>query len=366
MFNWQYENWPNFTYEIEEIQSLVVSFAEEFGEMNGVLLGLSNEVKQETLLQVMLSEAIKTSEIEGELMSREDVMSSIKNNLGLYKTPRPVKDKKASGIAQLMVSVRDSFQEHLSTNLLKEWHGMLMQGYATINSRVWRIGKEPMQIVSGAYAREVVHYEAPPSERVPAEMDAFVNWFNKSQLQIDGQIAEALLKASIAHLYFESIHPFEDGNGRIGRALVEFTLSKCLQRPVLLSVSSAIEKNRKIYYKQLKLAQAGLEITPWLKYFITIILEAQLEVKELVQFTLKKTQFFDAFKAQLNERQLLVLNKMFAAGVNGFEGGMSAKKYIAIAKTSKATATRDLQQLTELGALLHVGQGRSVSYTLSL
>lgn len=364
MYHWQSENWPHFTYEVEEIQSLIISFAEEFGEMNGVLLGLPSEVKQETLLQVMLAEAIKTSEIEGELMSREDVMSSIKNNLGMHTNFIQVKDKKALGIAQLMVSVRDSFNEDLSVKLLKEWHAMLMQGYDAINSGAWRKGNEPMQIISGAYGRVVVHYEAPPSEHVPSEMDSFVNWFNNAEFPINGQIAEALLKSSIAHLYFESIHPFEDGNGRIGRALAEFTLSKCLQRPILLSLSSAIEKNRKAYYKQLTLAQSTLEITPWLKYFVTIILEAQLEVKKLVQFTLKKTQFFDKFREQLNDRQLKVVNRMFAAGIEDFEGGMTAKKYIAITKTSKATATRDLQQLTDLGAFLQIGQGRAVRYAL--
>jgi Fic family protein len=170
----------------------------------------------------------------------------------------------------------------------------------------------------------------------------------------------------VAHLYFESIHPFEDGNGRIGRAIAEKALSQSLGRPVMLSLSKIIEGNKSAYYNALKEAQKSLEITGWINYFASVVLEAQRDAKAMVEFTLKKAQFFDRYKYQLNERQLKAINKMMQKGTEGFEGGMTAGKYISITKTSKATATRDLQQLHTIGVLIQEGAGRSVSYQLNL
>ncbi|HEX8022492.1 DUF4172 domain-containing protein, partial [Mucilaginibacter sp.] len=171
MYNWQLSEWPNFVYEVQEVQPLILAFAQETGEVSGVIQGLSEELKQETLLQLMLSEAVKTSEIEGEYISREDVMSSIRNNLGLNETLIDVEDKRAGGVAQLMLEVRKSFDQLLSLDMLRTWHDMLMTGARNVNPGKWRIGAEPMQIISGAYGREVVHYEAPPSSDVPKEME---------------------------------------------------------------------------------------------------------------------------------------------------------------------------------------------------
>ncbi len=365
-YSWQLPKWPDFVYEIQEIQPLILALAEETGEVNGMIMGLSDDLKQETLLQLMLSEAIKTSEIEGELISREDVMSSIRNNLGLNDHPIYIKDQRAGGVAQLMIEVRKSFDRPLSLNILLDWHRMLMTGAKHINPGQWRKGTEPMQVVSGAYGREVVHYEAPPSSEVPQEMERFVQWYNKATFPLKGGIAEAVLKSAVAHLYFESIHPFEDGNGRIGRAIAEKALSQSLGRPVMLSLSKIIEKDKAAYYTALKEAQRSLEITRWINYFALVILEAQRDAKAMVQFTLKKAHFFDRFKYQLNERQSKAVTKMMEKGFEGFEGGMTAKKYISINKTSKATATRDLQQLHEMGVLTQEGAGRSVSYQLNL
>jgi Fic family protein len=365
MYNWQFKNWPNFNYSTEKLQEISVAFAQEFGAVDGLLAGLNNEQKQETLLEMLIEEAIKTSEIEGEYMSREDVMSSIKNNLGILQSPE-VKDKRASGVAKLMVEVNQNTAIALTTDLLCHWHQLLMEHNPKVNPGFWRHGEAPMQIVSGAYGREVVHYEAPPSAIIATEMERFISWYNNSELPVKGNISKALLKSAIAHLHFESIHPFEDGNGRIGRALAEFALSQTLNAPVLLSLSKTIEKNRKLYYEQLKFAQRSLNITEWVEYFSETILEAQKDSKGLVEFTLKKAKFFDKYKEQLNERQLKVVNRMLEKGATGFTGGMTAKKYIAISKTSKATATRDLQQLNELGVFVLEGAGRSVRYQLIL
>jgi Fic family protein len=242
----------------------------------------------------------------------------------------------------------------------------LMVGSKHINSGQWRTGTEPMQVVSGAYGREVVHYEAPPSSELAFEMERFVQWYNTAIFSLKGGVAEAVLKSAVAHLYFESIHPFEDGNGRIGRAIAEKALSQSLGRPVMLSLSKIIEGNKSAYYNALKEAQKSLEITGWINYFASVILEAQRDAKAMVEFTLKKAKFFDRYKYHLNERQLKAVNKMMQKGSEGFDGGMTAGKYISITKTSKATATRDLQQLHTIGVFVQEGAGRSVSYQLNL
>jgi Fic family protein len=364
-YNWQLKEWPNFRYSVEKLQQISIAFAQEFGIINGLVLGLTEKLKQETLLEILIEEALKTSEIEGEYMSREDVMSSIKNNLGLQQS-LPVKDKRALGIAKLIVEVNKSIDLPLTLDLLCYWHQVLMEHNLHLNAGSWRQGKEPMQIISGFYGREVIHYEAPPSINVPEEMEKFIQWYCNSELPVKDNISKGLLKSAIAHLYFESIHPFEDGNGRIGRALAEFTLSQTLNSLLILSFSKTIEKEKKLYYEQLKLAQRSLDITEWVNYFSKIILDAQKDAKELVQFTLMKAKFFDQYGNQLNERQMKVINRMLENGIEGFEGGMTAKKYIAITKTSKATATRDLQILYEFGVFTQAGSGRSVSYQLKL
>lgn len=365
MYNWQHKEWPKFTYKVERLHEIAILFAQELGMVNGLVLGLNEELKQETVLEILISEAIKTSEIEGEYMSREDVMSSIKNNLGIKPTVI-VKDKRVSGVAKLMLEVNQDIHQHLNLEKILSWHKILMEYDPKINAGEWRKGTESMQVVSGAYGREVVHYEAPPSENVPAEMENFMDWYHNSELPVKDHLSKALLKSAIAHLYFESIHPFEDGNGRIGRALAEFTLSQGLKSPALLSMSKTIEQGKNKYYDQLKLAQRTLDITDWVNYFAEMILEAQKDAKELIQFTLKKAKFFDQYAQQLNERQLKVIQRMLESGANGFEGGMTAKKYISITKTSKATATRDLQELHEWGVFAPEGAGRSVRYELVL
>lgn len=366
MYNWQLQGWPDFTYDITEVQALILAFAQETGEVNGLIQGLPDHLKQDALLEFMLAEALKTSEIEGEYISREDVMSSIRNNLGLNEAPVYVRDQRASGVARLMVEARKDFQEPLTLDMLKTWHRLLFASATSVNPGQWRQGEAPMQVVSGTLGREVVHYEAPPSVGVPEEMECFVNWYDSATFPLTGQVPEALLKSAIAHLYFESIHPFEDGNGRIGRAIAEKALSQSLGRPVLLSLSKTLEANKQAYYDALKEAQRTLDITAWVNYFATVILEAQRDAKAMVLFTLKRAQFFDRYKDQLDERQLKVVNKMLDKGADGFEGGMTARKYMGITRVSKATATRDLQRLHEMGLLVQEGAGRSVRYQLSL
>jgi Fic family protein len=364
-YNWQQKDWPEFAYDIQGIESLQLSFMEETGRISGMLHALNDELQLETMIDLMVSEAVKTSAIEGEYLSREDVTSSIRNNLGLNPIPDTVRDKRAQGIGKLMVDVQQTFAAVLTQEQLFSWHTMLMSGNRHLHVGAWRTHAEPMQVVSGALGKEVIHFKAPPSSIVPEEMERFITWFNDSAPGGSREIKMPVVRSAIAHLYFETIHPFEDGNGRIGRAIAEKALSQTLGRPVLLSLSRTIEADKKSYYDSLKNAQRSNEITQWIAYFAQTSLFAQQQARELVDFTLTKTKFFDRYNAQLNERQQKAIKRMFEAGVEGFKGGMNAAKYISITQASKATATRDLQHLAEIGALLPQGVGRSTRYLLS-
>lgn len=358
LYNWQQKDWPHFRYKTEAIEDLLFDFAQRTGRISGVLEGLSETEQTEAMINLMVSEAIKTSEIEGEYLSRNDVMSSIRRNLGLNPELSLTNDHRAEGVAELMLDVRNDFLKPLTRKMLFNWHAMLMKGNGQIQIGQWRLHEEPMQIVSGAIGREVVHFEAPSSRKVPSEMNGFIKWFNTSQDEIN----KPILRAAIAHLYFESIHPFEDGNGRIGRAVAEKALSQSIGRPVLFSLSKSIESNKNNYYDALKAAQRSNEITDWINYFVKTVMDAQIDAEKEIDFTLKKTRFFDQLEDQLNERQKKVVRRMFQEGHQGFEGGMNARKYVSLAKTSKATATRDLQDLVLKGIFKPIGGGRSTRY----
>jgi len=218
-----------------------------------------------------------------------------------------------------------------------------------------------MQVVSGTMGKERVHFEAPPSHTIAQEMKRFLYWFNEAGPGAVNEIKKGPIRAAIAHLYFESIHPFEDGNGRIGRAIAEKALSQAAGHPVLLSLSLSIEAKKKEYYKALEKAQSSHDITPWMEYFLDTNSAAQIASEAQIHFIVAKAHFFDLHTNKLNKRQLQVIQPMFEEGAKGFIGGMSAKKYMAIAKTSKATATRDLQMLG-LWNLLELAEARGMSW----
>ncbi len=367
-YNWQQKDWPAFSFDLANAGDDLFLFAEKTGHLTGVLKALPENMQVDALLEVMVAEAIKTSEIEGEYVGRKDVMSSIKNNLGLNNKKEKVNDQKADGVGQLMYAVRQAFSNPLSTQMLFSWHTMLMQGSADVAAGSWRTHTEPMQVISGAMGKQKIHFEAPPSQRVPTEMERFVKWFNESAPGGKNEIKLPAVRAALAHLYFESIHPFEDGNGRIGRAVAEKALSQGIGRPVLLSLSQTIEANKKTYYSQLQKAQRTNVVTPWVEYFIKTVVAAQTKAEELLEFTLSKAKYFDRYASLLNERQLKVINRMLEEGPGGFEGGINAGKYVSIAKVSKATATRDLQYLLEKGAIELAGEagGRSTRYEVNV
>jgi Fic family protein len=365
-YNWQQNDWPEFTFDLGEAEDMLFTFAEETGHMTGILRALPEGLQTEALINIMVSEAIKTSEIEGEYLSRQDVMSSIRNNLGLTAHPETVRDKKAQAAGRLMVVAREEYSSPLSNEQLFRWHRILLGEGKRLKVGAWRTHEEPMQIVSGSLGKEKIHFEAPPSSQVPQQMKQFVRWFNDTAPGGRNEIKKAPVRSAIAHLYFESIHPFEDGNGRIGRAIADKALSQTLGRPAMLSISQAIEAKKKHYYSALETAQRSNEITAWVRYFVATILEARSEAKRQIEFTLNKTRFFDQFRSTLNDRQLKGLKRMLEEGEDRFKGGMTASKYAAITGASKATATRDLQELAEIGALLIQGGGRSTHYFVNL
>lgn len=363
---WQSEKFPLFTFQKDKIHPLVEKFALELGEANGMISSFHEDMKLEVFTEIMLSEALKTSEIEGEFFSREEVMSSLKVNLGLIDFHQNTKNKKANAIAALMIEIQKKDANPFSEKQILHWHQILMGNEKRINAGQFRTGQEPMQVVSDPIGNFTIHYEAPPSKDLPYLIPQFLEWYHRFSEKDWGRIGEAMLFAALTHLYFETLHPFEDGNGRIGRALAEKALAEKLETPIFISISKAIEKDKNRYYSELKKAQRNLQITDWIMYFFEVLQNALTDTKKVVLFTLKKTNFFDRFKEQFNERQLKAIHKMMAEGESGFKGGMTAKKYIAINKTSKASATRDLQHLAEIRAFIPTGAGRSVSYHLNL
>lgn len=366
---WKRAEWPQFTYDTGPLQGLLYAYAAEANALAGRLAGVAEDEKSEALVDLMVTEAIRTSQIEGEHYDRDDVRSSIRNQLGLVSVPEPVRDPRANGIAALMVSARQTFRESLTAGRLFAWHDLIMTDPA-IRKRVqvatWR--DDEMQIVSGPVGRESVHFEAPPPDKVPQEMQAFIQWFNETAPDGGRDMIPAPIRAAVLHLRFETIHPFADGNGRIGRALSEIALSQELGAPVLLSLSAVIQRRRKEYYEELNHASYGdLDITQWVSWFVHVVLEAQLDARETIVFILSKARFWDQYESRLNERQRRVVKRMLREGVKGFTGGMSARKYEGIADCSKATATRDLAELAELGVFRRLpGRGRSTSYELVL
>jgi Fic family protein len=366
MYNWQLPDWPIFKYQLDGFEALLMAIAENLGEARGVMRALPKELIESSAIDMMVNEALMTSAIEGEFISRADVYSSIRNNLGLNEKKEPIRDRRAGGISKVMIAVHKAFQEPLTEEMLFSWHRDLFESQKSIGAGYWRAHEEPMQVVSGPIGETRIHFEAPPSATVQKEMKNFIRWFNSTAPGKTKEIENAAVRSAIAHLYFESIHPFEDGNGRIGRAVAEKALYQGAGRSIPLSLSTAIEAKKELYYRQIQAAQRTNQITAWIGYFLETVLEAQEIAKETIEFVIAKTRFFDQHYGELSERQLSVLNRMLRDGPHSFEGGMSARKYIAITGVSKATATRDLQEMESLGILKRIGGGRSTRFEVLL
>lgn len=362
---WEQPDWPCFRYDQGELTSLEARFLHQSGVFSGSIRHIGASDKEQLMIELISEEAFHTSEIEGEVLNRESLQSSLRQNFGLATDHRRIPPAE-QGIARMMFEIYRDFAAPLNDALLFRWHEALMNGRRDLKRMGrYRTGDDPMQVVSGPLHEPKIHFEAPPSSAVSAEMRRFLKWFGGSRP--DGKTSLPILtRAGIAHLYFVIIHPFEDGNGRIARAVAEKTIAEGLGHPALVALSRTINRGRRTYYDLLEQNNKGTEITPWLVYFAETVLSAQAYAQELIEFLIAKTKFFDRLRGCLNERQEKVATRMFREGPDGFTGGLSADNYIRITGTSRATATRDLQDLVDKGALTRTGQLKGTRYHLRL
>jgi Fic family protein len=364
-WNWEKPGWPAFTFDPKALETLERQFLLRSGEFVGAFKHIGREDQNLLRIELISDEALKTSEIEGELLNRESVQSSLRQQFGLGSDQRRIPPAER-GVAEMMVDLYETYAAPLTHETMFAWHKMLMSGERRIDViGGYRTHAEPMQVVSSYLHDPEVYFEAPPSSRMNKEMEAFVAWFNETQPG-SKRALPALTRAGIAHLYFVCIHPFEDGNGRIARALAEKSLAQNLGQPTLIALAYTIERDRKAYYKALERNNKDVEITDWLSYFGDTIVEAQRNTIRRVDFYVAKARLCEKLRDQLNERQEKVIARMFQEGIDGFKGGLSAENYITITKTSRATATRDLQDLVAKGALIKTGELRHTRYYLAI
>ena len=364
-WNWQQPDWPSFSWDKPHF----IRAEEQFLLGGGVFLGsfthLGTEDKDQLTVESISAEALTTSEIEGEFLDRASVQSSIRRQFGFDTDKRHVKPAE-HGIAEMMVDLHRSFAEPLSHERLFTWHQMLTGGRSDLKDiGRYRTHKEPMQIVSGAIYAPKVHFEAPPSEEMPNQMTQFIEWFNRTAPN-GVEPLPTLTRAGIAHFYFVSVHPFEDGNGRIGRAIAEKVLAQGLGRPTLIALAATILAKRKGYYDALEANNMDTEITPWLSWFAATVIEAQRRTMASVEFLIDKTRLLDRLRGRLNDRQEKALQRMLREGPEGFKGGLSANNYIGITGATTATATRDLSDMVAKGALVKTGERRHARYNLAI
>ncbi len=354
-WNWKLPKWPEFTYDLDRISSREKQFLLRSGSSFAFLKNVSREDQIRFMVEILSLEGLESSKIEGEILERESLQSSIKKHFGLHVDVKRGA-KREIGMANLLCDVYETFDQPLTHEMLWKWYSMLFKEEVG----TYRTHEEPMQIVSNRFDFSKVFFEAPPSNKVFDEMTQFIKWFNSSSFS-----DPILGRAALAHVYFESIHPFEDGNGRIGRVLAEKVLSQGIGKPVLIAISKFIEKQKKSYYEELGKCNKTLEVSSWVEFFAETVILAQEDSTHFLHFLIGKSKMLTQLSGQINSRQEKVLLRMFAEGVNGFKGGLSAENYISITKSSRATATRDLLDLVQKGALVKTGELRHTRYWLS-
>ena len=364
-WNWQKPDWPHFSWDKTRLAKAEEQFLLESGVFVGTAKHLGAGDREQLTVERMSTEAVTTSEIEGEILDRASVQSSIRKQLGLAADKRRAGPAE-QGIAEMMVDLYRRFAEPLSGERLFAWHQMLFHGRRDLKGiGRYRTDEEAMQVVSGSIHAPKVHFEAPPSRAMPREMKAFVNWFNRTAPD-GGEPLPSLTRAGIAHLYFVSIHPFEDGNGRMARAIAEKALAHGLRQPTLIALAATILAKRKTYYEALEAANKDNEITAWLCWFAATAIEALGHSIARVEFLIDQTRLLDRLRGHLNDRQEKALLRMLREGPEGFQGGLSASNYASITGASPATTTRDLADMVAKGALIRVGEHRHARYHISI
>jgi len=365
---WQNKLWPNFIWDSDCLLKPLGDIRFSQGSLLAQIRELGFEIQQAARADVLVEEALKTSAIEGEKLDPDAVRSSVGRRLGLPDAGlKDVRDQKADGLVEILLDATMNHSKKITPERIWGWHAALFptgySGMTKISVGKWRDDKQgSMQVVSGYIGHEKIHFKAPPATKLVKEMQAFVLWINEKN-NLDG-----ILKAGLAHLWFVTIHPFDDGNGRIARTLTEMLLAKDENSPKrFYSLSSQVMSERNDYYKILKATQSGTEdITDWMKWFLECMNRAVLNSNTLLEKIMIKARFWKEFaQVRLHERQTKMINRLLDAGMGGFAGGMKNKKYMGIAHTSRATAQRELADLVKKGILIKLpGGGRSTSYDL--
>ena len=360
---WKYEAYSNFTYNSEPLNPLLQEIKYYQGLLNGIFTNVNEADLLKTQLEILTQEVIDSSAIEGEVLSRDSVRSSISNHLGINREKQDYSTKTSDGVADLLVDALYNFEKPLTEKRVFSWHNALFPTgeIRLIEVNVAQYREEEMEIVSGHIGREKVHYVAPPQKEVQKEMKAFFAWLN------DGN--DSIVKAGIAHLWFVIIHPFDDGNGRIARAIGNYILSKEAKEPIrFYSISSMVLQDRRGYYNILEsTTSSNLDITFWLEWFLETLLKSLKESRKTIQYILQKTAFWDRHRStSLNQREIKVLNRLLEIGEGNFEGGINTRKYASLTKVSKNTASRELKGLVEKECLVQKEGtlGRSVAYEI--
>jgi Fic family protein len=365
MWNWRQDDWPEFNWDQTKLIRAEALFAEGAGVVIGASRHLSVEERSSLSIELMSHEAVDTSAIEGEPLDRDSVQSSIRRHLGLAGDHRRASPAEA-GIAEMMVDLYEQSAAPLTEDTLFRWHRLITNGRTDLKDvGRYRTHEDPMQIVSGPMHAPKVHFEAPPSAEVPREMGLFWRWLERSAPSGSAPLTP-VTRAGLAHLWFESIHPFEDGNGRVGRAISEKILAQGLSTPAITGMATTLLKHRKTYYAELERAHRELEITDWLLWFAAKALEAQQHTLRQVEFVLEKARLLDRGRGRMNERQERALLRMFAAGPEGFLGGLSAANYMTITGAPPATATRDLAALAAMEVVRRTGENKATRYHLNI
>lgn len=365
MYIWEQTSWPSLTWDEGALAAPLAAARHEQGKLLGKMEAVGFDLREEAMLQNLTQDVVKTSEIEGENLDTQQVRSSIARRLGIDIGALPPVDRNVEGIVDVMLDATGKYQEPVTADRLFAWHGALFpigrSGLSKIRVGDWRDDASgPMQVISGAYGRERIHFSAPPADRVPGEMARFLDWLNAPSE------TDPVIKAAVAHFWFVTIHPFEDGNGRIARAIADLALARSEGTPHrYYSMSAQIQRERKAYYDLLEKTQIGdLDITSWILWFLASLRYAIQEAETTVTNVLEKSRFWDrASQFALNERQIKILNRL----LDGFEGKLTSSKWAKIADCSQDTAGRDIAALVDLGLLKRgEGGGRNTHYEICL
>ena len=365
MYIHELADWPHFRWKNEVLAKPLAEVRHRQGLLIGHMGALGFDLRQQAVLQTLTADVLKSSEIEGEKLDAEQVRSSIARRLGIDMGGLKPADRNVEGVVEMMLDATRHYDQPLTADRLFAWHAALFptgrSGMRKINAGAWRDdGDGPMQIVSGPMGRERVHFEAPAAPRLEKEMNAFLDWFNANH------DLDPVMKAGLAHLWFVTIHPFDDGNGRIARAIADMALARSensAQR--FYSMSAQIRQERNAYYQILERTQkADMDVTPWLEWFLACMGRAIDAAQTALRSVLDKAKFWERILGvAINDRQRLVLNKL----LDGFEGKLTTTKYAKLTKSSPDTALRDITYLVDKGVLVRSPQGgRSTSYTLNL